>query len=87
LDKKTLSERDICTKFITPAIEKAGKVLEALLEKYADEGVENIESLEVLKVKPLNELGSPIEIIGIFGSREKYLAAVEELERELYRVA
>jgi len=67
--------------------EKAKKVLEALLEKYADEGVENIESLEVLKVKPLNELGSPIEIIGIFGSKEKYLAAVEELERELYRVA
>ncbi|MBP7434385.1 DEAD/DEAH box helicase family protein [bacterium] len=67
--------------------EKARKVLEALLDKYADEGVENIESLEVLKVKPLNEFGSPIEIINEFGSKEEYLKAVEELERELYGVA
>ena len=67
--------------------DKARKVLEALLDKYADEGVENIESLEVLKVKPLNEFGSPIEIINEFGSKEEYLKAVEELERELYGVA
>lgn len=67
--------------------EKAKKVLEALLDKYADEGVENIESLEVLKVKPLNEFGSPIEIINEFGSKEEYLKAVEDLERELYGVA
>lgn len=67
--------------------EKARKVLEALLDKYADEGVENIESLEVLKVKPLNEFGSPIEIINEFGSKEEYLKAVEDLETELYRTA
>jgi type I restriction enzyme R subunit len=67
--------------------EQSKKVLEALLEKYADEGIENIESLEVLKVKPLNEFGSPVEIINEFGSKEEYLKAVKELEIELYKSA
>lgn len=67
--------------------EQSRKVLEALLEKYADEGIENIESMEVLKVKPLNEFGSPIEIINEFGSKEEYLKAVKELESELYKSA
>jgi type I restriction enzyme R subunit len=67
--------------------EQARKVLEALLDKYADEGIENIESMEILKVKPLTEYGSPIEIINEFGSKIKYLEAVKGLERELYKVA
>jgi len=67
--------------------EQSRKVLEALLEKYADEGIENIESMEVLKVKPLNEFGSPVEIINEFGSKEEYLRAVKELETELYKTA
>jgi type I restriction enzyme R subunit len=67
--------------------EKARKVLEALLDKYADEGIQNIESMEVLKVKPLTDLGSPTEIIREFGNREKYETAVRELESELYRTA
>ncbi len=58
-----------------------------LLDKYADEGIENIESMEVLKVKPLTEFGSPIEIINEFGSKENYLQAVKELENELYKTA
>ena len=49
--------------YFTKYGEQAKKVLEALLDKYADEGIENIESMEVLKVKPLTEYGSPIEII------------------------
>lgn len=67
--------------------DQSRKVLEALLEKYADEGIENIESMEVLKVKPLNEFGSPVEIINEFGSKEEYLRAVKELETELYKSA
>ena len=73
--------------YFTKYGEKARKVLDALLDKYADEGLKNIESLEVLKLNPLNEFGSPIEIINEFGSKEEYLKAVEELERELYGVA
>jgi len=66
---------------------QAKKVLEALLDKYADEGITNIESIEVLRVNPFDEFGSPTEIINEFGSKEKYLAAVRELENELYKIA
>jgi len=66
---------------------KARAVLEALLSKYAAEGVENIESLEVLRVHPVNQLGTPVEIIGAFGGKEQYLSALRELENELYRAA
>lgn len=73
--------------YFTKYGEQARKVLETLLDKYADEGVENIESIEVLRVKPFDEYGSPIEIINEFGSKQKYLEAVKELENELYRKA
>jgi type I restriction enzyme R subunit len=71
--------------YFTKYGDQARKVLETLLDKYADEGVENIESIEVLRVKPFDEYGSPIEIISEFGSKQKYLEAVRELENELYR--
>ncbi|TDW51572.1 type I restriction enzyme R subunit [Flavobacterium sp. 270] len=62
------------------------KVLETLLDKYADEGVENIESIEVLRVKPFDDFGSTLEIVnGIFGGKSSYMEAVKDLETELYR--
>ncbi len=67
--------------------EKARKVLESLLDKYADDGLLTIESTEVLKLDPLNKLGTPIELIKAFGSKQKYLEALKELEKELYKVA
>ena len=73
--------------YFTKYGEQSRKVLEALLDKYADEGIENIESMEVLKVKPLTEFGSPLEIIKGFGSKEKYYEAIKELEFELYKSA
>lgn len=74
--------------YFTKYGEQARKVLEALLDKYSDEGIANIESMEVLQVKPLSDFGSTIEIVnGIFGSREKYLQAIKELEIELYKIA
>jgi type I restriction enzyme R subunit len=72
--------------YFTKYGEQTRNVLEALLDKYADEGIENIESMDILKVKPLNEFGSPIEIVNGFGNKEKYLQAVKELETELYKV-
>ena len=66
---------------------QARQVLEALLDKYADEGITNIESLEVLNVKPFTDFGSRLEIVrGMFGGKEKYQAAVKELEDE-YKTA
>jgi len=73
--------------YFTKYGEKAKKVLETLLDKYADEGIEDIESLEVLKVQPFNKIGSPIEIINLFGGKQQYINAISELEQELYKVA
>lgn len=64
--------------------EQARAVLNALLDKYADEGIETIESMNVLKVKPISELGTPLEIIKLFGSKQKYLEALRELKTQLY---
>jgi type I restriction enzyme R subunit len=60
--------------------DKARAILEALLDKYADEGIETIETLNVLKVQPLTELGTPLEILEAFGGKDQYLQAVKELE-------
>ena len=67
--------------------EEAQAVLEALLEKYADEGIENIERMDVLKVHPLNAFGSPLEIVGRFGGKKAYQTAVREMEEALYQAA
>lgn len=64
--------------------DKTRIVLNALLDKYADEGIENIEDINVLRVQPISNLGTPVEIIQLFGSKQKYLAALEELKTELY---
>ncbi len=63
----------------------ARKVLELLLDKYADEGIGNIEQMEVLRVAPLDQFGSPVEIIQAFGGKPQYQAALRELERSLYQ--
>jgi type I restriction enzyme R subunit len=73
--------------YFTKYGEQAKKVLDNLLDKYADEGIEDIESLEVLKVKPFTDYGSPMEIVNTFGSKKEYLNAVHELEIELYKTA
>ena len=67
--------------------DQARKILENLLDKYADEGVENIESLQVLKLSPLNTFGSPREIWKLFGDKKGYLEAVGQLENEIYKAA
>lgn len=59
-------------------------VLDALLDKFADGGVKSVESLDILKVDPLTAFGTPVEIVKLFGGKEKYLAAIHELETELY---
>ena len=72
-------------RIISPNLErKRARFLTALLDKYADSGIENIESMEVLKVQPLNQFGTPLEIISLFGGKEKYLAALRGLETQIY---
>lgn len=80
---RNVKKRDYFTQYG----EQARQVLEALLDKYADEGIENIEDMKILKVKPLDALGSPLEIVGLFGGKMGYLQALGELELEIYRAA
>ncbi|MCQ2286956.1 MAG: DEAD/DEAH box helicase family protein [Bacteroidales bacterium] len=65
--------------------DKARAVLEALLDKYAEEGITNIEETAVLKVDPLSKFGTPTEIVSLFGSKANYQQAVRELEFEIYK--
>lgn len=66
--------------------EQARAVLDALLEKYAETGLKDIDTdpIRLLKVQPISHLGSPIEIIQHFGSKNAYLDAVKSLENALY---
>lgn len=67
--------------------DKVRTVLEALLDKYAESGIENIEDMKILTVEPLKELGTPTELVGLFGGKPQYLAAIKELEAEIYRAS
>ena len=67
--------------------DKARLVLEALLEKYADEGIATIETLNVLNVQPLSGFGTPIEIVRLFGGKAQYEQALRDLESALYATA
>lgn len=64
--------------------DQARKVLEALLDKYADTGVENIEDIKVLTLDPFKSMGSAPELISAFGGKPAYLQALKELEAQLY---
>ncbi|WP_372847319.1 EcoAI/FtnUII family type I restriction enzme subunit R, partial [Pontiella sp.] len=74
--------------YFTKYGDKARAVLEALLDKYADEGVLTIESPKVLKLTPFDTMGTPVEIINdVFGGKANYECALQELEVELYQEA
>lgn len=65
--------------------DQARQVLEALLEKYSEQGVLNMENLDILKNDPFKGIGTPVKIVNkIFGGKEKYLEAIAELEKQLY---
>lgn len=65
--------------------EQARAVLEALLDKFADHGVQDIEDAKVLELPPFDQFGSKTQIRrGIFGDVEQYTQAVQELEQALY---
>lgn len=68
--------------------EKAKIVLEKLLDKYSNEGIENIEDIKVLKLPDFQEVGTQLEIVKkVFGGKKEYEKAVKELVKELYTIA
>lgn len=66
---------------------EARAVLEALLEKYADSSIYEIEDIDILKLDPFVKFGKPAKIASLFGGREGYIRAVRELESEIYKAA
>lgn len=71
--------------YFTKYSDTAQKVLTALLDKYADAGIQEIESVDVLKVKPLDQFGNSMQIMKKgFGGKAQYQQAISELEAELY---
>ena len=65
--------------------EKARTVLSALLDKYADEGVFNLDDANVLRIPPIDQLGTPVELVRAFGGKRKFERAVHDLQSALYR--
>ena len=78
-----VKKRDVFSKYG----ERARLVLEALLDKYMNEGISELENLAVLKNDPFRKLGSPASIAKLFGGKEGYLKAVNNLVQLIYNAA
>jgi type I restriction enzyme, R subunit len=65
---------------------EAREVIESLLQKYEDEGLDNLEDPEVLRIDPLRNFGRPLEIMKLFGGKAGYQTMVKEIEERLYVV-
>lgn len=88
-DKKPLTRRERANNvkkrdFLNKYSGAARSVLEALLDKYMNTGIYEIEKAEILKLDPFLKMGKPSKIAGYFGGKTGYLKAVQELEKEIY---
>lgn len=71
--------------YFTKYGEQARAILNDLLDKYADKGITSIEDTKILKLRPFSDMGTPMEIINqVFGGKENYDIALQELEHELF---
>ena len=83
--RKERAEKTRNTSYFAKFGDQARAVLDALLSKYADEGIEDLENPEVLKVSPFSSMGTPIEIVkNAFGGKANYFEAIKGLENCLY---
>ena len=78
---ENVKKRDVFNKYG----DQARAVLNALLAKYADEGVLNLDDVTVLRIPPFTQLGTPMQLIRAFGGREGFVEAVHDLQSALYR--
>ncbi|MYA07541.1 MAG: DEAD/DEAH box helicase [Holophagales bacterium] len=78
---ENVRKRDVFTKYGG----QARAVLGALLDKYADEGVINLDDANVLRIPPLDSLGTPVELVRAFGGKPGFERAVRDLQSALYK--
>lgn len=88
-DKKPLTRRERADNvkkrdFLSKYNGVAREVLEALLDKYMNAGIYDLEKTEILKLDPFIKLGKPSRIAGYFGGKAGYIKAVQELEQAIY---
>lgn len=88
-DKKPLTRKERANNvkkrdFLSKYSGVAKEVLEALLDKYMNTGIYEIEKTEILKLDPFLKLGKPAKIAGYFGGKAGYMQAVKELEKAIY---
>ena len=88
-DKKPLTRKERANNvkkrdFLSKYSGMAREVLNALLDKYMNTGIYEIEKTDILKLDPFIKYGKPSKIASYFGSRDAYLKAVQELENEIY---
>ena len=76
-----VKKRDVFTKYGN----QARAVLDALLEKYRDEGVLNLDDANVLRIAPFTAMGTPLQLIKAFGGKDGFEKAVHELQDALYQ--
>ena len=77
---ENVKKRDVFNKYGA----EARQVLEALLDKYANDGITQLENRTVLKLAPFRQMGSPSNIAKLFGGNQQYVSAVKELEGLIY---
>ena len=88
-DKKPLTRRERANNvkkrdFLSKYSGVAREVLEALLDKYMNSGIYEIEKTEILRLDPFMRLGKPAKIASYFGGKAGYLKAIQELENAIY---
>ena len=88
-DKKPLTRRERAEgvkkrDFLSKYSGVAREVLEALLDKYMNTGIYEIEKTDVLKLDPFMKIGKPSKIASYFGGKEGYIRAIQELEEAIY---
>ncbi|MEI7013837.1 EcoAI/FtnUII family type I restriction enzme subunit R [Leptospira licerasiae] len=84
LTRKQRAERARQENYFVKYGEQAKKVIEALLDKYADQGVVPIEETQILTISPFPNFGTPIEILKHFGGMDGYQEAIHKIESALY---
>lgn len=85
LTREERAKKVRATDFFSKYSGAAKQVLEILLDKYKNSGIYEIESTDVLKLDPLKQFGTPSKIVGLFGGKNEYFAAIHALENQIYR--
>ena len=78
---ENVRKRDVFAKYG----DQARAVLDALLTKYADDGVINLDDANVLRIPPFTGIGTPVQLVKAFGGKDGFVAAVHDLQAALYR--